>query len=66
MMSDLFTIEILCSGRIDKKSSMVISPLGATNSRGVEGSPENLSATHLTEVINKTIPAAQGVRQISD
>ena len=58
-MSDLFTIEMLCSGRIAKNSKMVISPLGATKSRGDEGSFENFSAIHLTKMMDNTIPVAQ-------
>jgi len=42
-MSDLFTIEIVCNGSMERKRRIVISPLGAINSKGFKGNLDNLS-----------------------
>ena len=42
-MSDLLTSEIVCVGSIERNSKMVMSPLGATNNKGCNGSFDSLS-----------------------
>ena len=61
MMSDLFTSGMVCSGRIARKSKIVIRPLGAINNSGEKGNFEIYSASHLTKIIATTMAAAQGM-----
>ena len=43
MISDLFTSEMVLVGSIERKSKIVIRPLGAINKRGRKGSLESFS-----------------------
>ena len=58
-MSDVFTSEIVSVGSIDRKSKMVISPLGAINNKGCKGSLESLSCMERKTKMKRTIPKAQ-------
>ena len=58
-MSDLFTSEIVCVGSMERNSKIVISPLGAINNNGCQGSLESFSWINRKAKMKNTMAKAQ-------